>query len=300
MAEKVKHCGMRSRKGKFVEIFRTTPVQTVCPNFYVLAHADGCMFRPQCSYCYLKSSFWYLKGQQAFINTAKMAREIRKWMARDNLETYMLNAGNLSDSLSFEQVRPLMTTLVDVFREAEARGRPHTLLLVTKGGLKECANLFRARPCRNVVVSFSVNNPAAAAKHERGAATVASRLAAARRLKKLGWRVRIRIDPMILGYDYTGVIEAVRKLRPERVTLGTIRAEKNLPRYVGGGVLDGLEPAADGKSLSRYPRAKRMALYRKAVRALRGVCPVGLCEELPDVWDDLGLDRIGKKCNCCV
>jgi len=241
-----------------------------------------------------------MQNQQAFVNTDKMFSEIRKWFEKDGLETYMLNAGNLSDSLSFESVRPLAGKLVELFREAEEEGRPHTLLMVTKGGLKECADLFRRKPCKNVVVSFSVNNPAAAQKHERGAASMRSRFAAAHRLRKLGWRVRIRIDPMIAGFDYADVIAETKKLGPERVTLGTLRAEKNLPRYVGESILKGLEPSADGKALSRYPRELRMKMYRKAVIALRKVCPVGLCEEMPDVWDELGLDRVGKKCNCCV
>ena len=50
-------CGCRERKGRFVEMFRTTPARTVSPNFFVLAHASGCSFSPRCSYCYLKSSF---------------------------------------------------------------------------------------------------------------------------------------------------------------------------------------------------------------------------------------------------
>ncbi|MCX7935527.1 MAG: hypothetical protein N3A66_09765, partial [Planctomycetota bacterium] len=123
----------RPRRSRFVQIFRTTPAQTVCPNFYVLAHASGCRFNPLCSYCYLKSSFWFLRGRrqrQVFTNIGKMEREIRRWIDQDNLESYILNTGNLSDSLSFETVRPLMPRLIEIFRtQAERRHRPHTLLL---------------------------------------------------------------------------------------------------------------------------------------------------------------------------
>ena len=152
---------LRERKSKFVEIFRTTPVQTVCPNFFVLPHANGCTFSPHCSYCYLKSSFRHTKGQHAFTNVEKIEKEARAWIQRDRLESYVLNTGNLSDSLTFEKRRPLVVKLVELFREeAENRGRKHTLLLVTKGGMAECRFLLSVRPCANVVVSFSVNNPA--------------------------------------------------------------------------------------------------------------------------------------------
>ena len=293
------NCRLQERQVKFVDIFRTTPVQTVCPNFFVLAHANGCAFAPQCRYCYLKSSFWALRGQRVYVNFPKMAREIRRWLAKDDLESFVLNTGNLSDSLSFEPVRPLMGKLIELFRaEAEAKGRPHSLLVVTKGGTRECVPFFAVNPCANVIISFSVNATDAARDHESGAAPVVDRLAAARRLMRQGWRVRMRIDPMILGYDYTWVIGQLRKLRPERVTLGTLRAEAALPKYTEAGLFDALEKPANPRGLARYPKAKRLALYRPAVKALKPICPMGLCEETPDVWDALGLDKDAKSCNC--
>jgi DNA repair photolyase len=289
---------LRDRKTKFIDIFRTTPPRTVCPNFYVLSHANGCAFSPQCSYCYLKSTFWFLKDQQAFTNSEDMIDEIRQWIARDDLETYVLNTGNLSDSLAFEQRRPLMAGLVEVFR-AHARGRPHTLLLVTKGGVSECAALLEIPACPNVVVSFSVNHPDAARQHERGAATPRDRMEAASRLKAAGWRVRIRIDPMILGFDYAGLVDEIARFGPERVTLGSLRAERSLMRFVGNGIFRDLQPPADEHSIARYSVEQRLALYRPAVAGLRSVCPVALCEEEEAVWDALGLDKAAKPCNCC-
>ncbi|NLW50843.1 MAG: hypothetical protein GXY85_08400 [Candidatus Brocadiaceae bacterium] len=292
-------CTLRERQTQFVEVFRTTPAGTVCPNFYVLAHANGCTFAPQCSYCYLKSSFWYLDGAQAFTNTARIMDEVRDWIATDGLESYTLNTGNLSDSLAFEPDRPLMSKLVEVFRTAaEAKGRPHCLLLVTKGGIGDCGPLFETTPCANVIVSFSVNAPDAAAEYETGAASAEDRLEAARRLMDQGWRVRIRIDPMIAGFDYAAVIEQVRRLAPERVTLGTLRAEANLWRFVDNGLFAGLEKPADRHQLARYPLEVRLGLYRPAVEALADVCPVGLCEETEGVWATLGLDPDAGNCNC--
>lgn len=291
-------CVLRKRKSKFIEIFRTTPVRTVCPNFYVMAHANSCTFSPRCSYCYLKSSFWFLRGAEAFTNTDRMMRELRHWIAKDDLESYMMNIGNLSDSLAFEDVRPLVGKLVELFREeAEAKHRPHCLLLVTKGGLEHAGVLFEREACLNVIVSFSVNSSAAARKHERGAAPVSSRMRAAGRLKKRGWRVRIRIDPMIRGYEYACIIKQVKELAPERVTLGTLRAEKNLPRYVGDGMFADLK-VAPGEDMARYPMDQRIAMYRPAVKALRDVCPIGFCEETPEVWSASGVDPSAKSCNC--
>jgi len=296
---KSQHCVLRKRKTRFVELFRTTPTNTVCPNFFVLRHAAGCSFSPHCAYCYLKASFWYLDRPHVFTNVTMMLDDVRRWIQRDALESYILNMGNLSDSLVFESVRPILPRLIEVFREeAERPGRPHSLLLVTKGGRRDCQSLLKLPACRNVMVSFSVNNPDAARQYEQGAAPVPDRLDAARRLKASGWRIRIRIDPIIAGYDYDWISDHVRKLAPERVTLGTLRAEASLPRYVAKDLFTALVKPRSGKGLARYPIKKRLALYRRALKHLRPVCPVGLCEETPDVWKALRLNADAKPCNC--
>ena len=124
------------------------------------------------------------------------------------------------------------------------------------------------------------------------------RVTAAANLKRKGWRIRIRIDPMILGFDYGWITDQVRRLAPERVTLGTLRAEPNLFRHVGNGLLRELEAPACMKGLARYPKERRISLYREAVAVLSDICPVALCEETPDVWDALGLDKDSRSCNC--
>ena len=124
------------------------------------------------------------------------------------------------------------------------------------------------------------------------------RLAAARLLKKKGWRVRIRIDPMIKGFGYGWITRQVKALKPERVTLGTLRAERNLDRFATTSILRELEQPADRKSLARYPLQLRLRMYGDAIRILGKLCPIGLCEETYDVWHALGLKTEDKPCNC--
>lgn len=290
---------LRERRTRFIEIFRTTPPDTVCPNFYVLSHANGCAFAPLCSYCYLKSSFWYLPRPEAFSNVERIIDETVRWIAQDGLESYVLNTGNLSDSLVFEEARPLLRRLVETFR-THAAGRPHTLLLVTKGGLRECEVLRKTAPTPNVIVSFSVTNPIAAGQYEQGAAPVGERIEAGHALREAGWRIRMRIDPMIAGHEHKDVARAVADLRPERVTLGTLRAEPNLLRIMRNGLFSRLLPPDDRKGLARYPLDVRLSLYRPVVETLRSVCPVALCEESEAVWRALGLDVDSMPCNCGI
>ena len=288
-----------ARRTRFVELLRTTPPRTVCPNFYILAHANGCAYRPECAYCYLKSSFWSLKEPRVYTNTGPLLEEVRRWIGRSGLESHVLNAGNLSDSLLFEERRPLMGELVELFRvESGERGRPHELLLVTKEGPAGCRTLLERAPCRRVIVSFSLNAPAAARQWEGGAPPVAERLEAARRLRAAGWRVRVRLDPMMQGYDYGELAGRVTELAPERVTLGSLRAERGLLRFAGGEVFCGLVPAIEPGGLARYPEEVRVRLYRQAVEVLAGRIPLGLCEETAEIWQAAGLDPARPTCNC--
>jgi spore photoproduct lyase len=283
-----------------VEILRTTPPRTVCPNFYALSHANGCAFAPGCDYCYLQSTLWYLEAPRVFTNVDDLVRDVRAWIACDGLESTVLNTGNLSDSLGFERERPLAARLVELFRsEAERKGRPHALLLVTKGGRDDVAPLVGLAPSPNVIVSFSLNTPDAAAAHERGAPPVGERLAAARSLKAAGWRIRIRIDPMIAGHSYADLAARVGRLAPERVTLGCLRADRGLLRK-GDGVFAALDPLEEPNGLARYPFADRIRMYQEAIDALSGRSPVGLCEEMAEAWRAVGLDPESKACNCAT
>lgn len=291
----------RERKSGFVELFRTSPTQTVCPNFYVLRHANGCRFQPSCSYCYLKSSFWYLDHPRVFTNKEDLFREVRAWIAADNLESYVLNSGNLSDSLAFEVDRPITEDLVCLFREcAEKKGRPHSLLVVTKAGLEPCRPLMTQLPSPNVIVSFSFNSAEAAAQIESGAAPMEERVQAARKLKSLGWRLRIRLDPIVRGFDYRAVGDWIRELAPELVTLGTLRAERGLRRFLPAHLLADLEQNSDPRGLDRYPQSERVALYLHAADLIGPAVQLGLCEETREVWAAVLGGWENSRCNCSL
>lgn len=281
----------------YVVLLRSTPVKTVCPNFYLFDHARGCNFN--CSYCFLRDPEYQNKQKQIFDDTDHLFDDLGAWIRQDNLETYLANAGNMTDGLSFEKERPLWGKLIEFMREhAERKNRPHTLLVVTKAGLDLCGAFLEHEPTPNVIVSFSVNAADAAADHEPGAATPDERIEAARELQRRGWRVRVRLDPMIKGYDYRDAVEKIRGLAPERVTLGTLRADPTLmPAVSGLDIFRELDPP-EIDSIGRYPLAVRLAMYRPAVERLRDVTSLGLCEETEDVWDELGLDRVNKTCNC--
>ncbi len=141
----------------FITLLRSTPAKTVCPNFYLFDHARGCNFN--CAYCFLRDSEYEYKVRRLFDNTDKLFKELADWLARDNLETFLANAGNMTDSLSFEKERPLWGSLIEFMREhGELKRRPHCLLAVTKAGLDLCGAFLDHAPTPSVIVSFSINH----------------------------------------------------------------------------------------------------------------------------------------------
>lgn len=281
----------------FIVLLKTTPTKTVCPNFYLFDHARGCNFN--CSYCFLRDTEYGKKERRIFSNTDALYSQLKDWISQDTLETYLANAGNMTDALSFEKERPLWGGLIEYMREhAEQKNRPHTLLLVTKAGLDLCGAFLEHAPCRNIIVSFSINAADASRDHEAGAASMEERVKAAAKLQELGWRVRVRMDPMIKGYDYDPVIEAIHSIAPERVTLGTLRADPTLlPEVDAVSIFTKLDPPEE-EGIARYPLPVRLAMYAPVVERLREVSSIGLCEETEDVWKALGLDYMNKTCNC--
>lgn len=285
----------------YVQIFRTMPVETVCPNFYVLDHARGCGFKQYCNYCYLKDPYYNYGERVVYTNLEQMTADVTAWIKNDDVEAHGLNSGNLSDSLSFEHARPLMGKLLDIFQqEATAKGRRHSLILVTKGGVNECAPLLEHEPCENVIASFSLNTPSAAERLEAGAAPIAERLRAAKMLKQQGWRLRLRIDPMIAGENYETLARDIGEILPERVTLGSLRADYSLYVSLQLPEFSLLQPPESEEALARYPWEIRVGLYRPVVAILQPICSLGLCEESPAMWSAVGLDPEKPTCNCAA
>jgi spore photoproduct lyase len=200
----------------------------------------------------------------------------------------VFSTGELADSLAV--VPPLLRSAVDYFR-----GQPGKYLLLTT---KSCnVSFFKdLEPTRQVIVSFSVNAPDVAARYEKLAPPpLGARLKAAAKLLEWGWRVRIRLDPVVWEGDspsYRRICREIAAVQPERVTVGTLRQYPGLFRFAPCAPRQNLHKAADGRM--RYPVSVRLHAYRRIAEWL-GFQPA-LCKETDDVWQALGWTFYG--CNC--
>ncbi len=86
------------------------------------------------------------------------------------------------------------------------------------------------KPSRQIILSFSINSIPAATTFEQKTPSPLRRLTTAKKMIELGWRVRVRLDPIIFesGIDYyEPICEQIADIKPERVTVGTLRQLQN-------------------------------------------------------------------------
>jgi spore photoproduct lyase len=272
----------RVRKSAFVRLFDKTPKGIICPHFYELILSNGCPYN--CLYCYLKLTFRGNKDPVIFTNPwSDVEKELVK------IPKGVFSTGELADSLAI--IPDLLEPALDWFSNQNNR----YLLLTTKSTNIDI--LLRRKPSPSIIVSFSINSIDAWKKFELGTPSPYERLKAAEKLKSLGWRIRIRLDPVCLELGLKGYKEicyAIRDLSPERVTVGTLRHYPGLFRFEVFAPRKGLKKAEDGRM--RYPVEQRIRAYEKIANWLD--MKISLCKETVEVWKSLGFQW--KGCNCTI
>jgi spore photoproduct lyase len=278
----------RRRVSNFIRLFKENRMDVVCPGFWLLAWANGCPYH--CDYCFLQGTFRGETGPVVFINIEDMLRELSKWFKKNN-GLKILNAGELSDSLAITD--RIIKILIQIFGEQNR----NKLLLLTKSD--KINGILDLPHNKQTIISFSINPPEVAERFEADAPSPDRRIAAALKCMKAGYRVRIRIDPIIPvenWMDFYGrLAEKIKKINPERVTLGCLRLfpavkafslrDKSIFNYA-------TERTADGRF--RPPENLRIKIYRFLLSKLKGL-EVGVCKETWTVFKALNLPL---KCNC--
>jgi spore photoproduct lyase len=284
----------RKRYTRFIHYFDKTPEGIVCPHFFILAHANGCPY--ECQYCYLNLTLRHYPSPTVFSNTARMFQEIRDWLLSQEKPS-VLNSGELSDSLAWDEDTGLSLNLVPLFADQKR----HKLLMLTKS--TKIKNLLKLSPTGRVIISFSINAPEVSRRFEKKSPSPLKRLQAAAKLKAAGWSLRLRLDPIIPVEDwprhYQELIEPINELEPETVTLGTLRYFKNLLNFAryGSEVFKYGQDQHDPDDRIRIPFKERKRIYEFFMERLK-VSKIGLCKETQDMHHELGLPGSKQSCNC--
>ncbi|OGP38213.1 MAG: hypothetical protein A2X93_04710 [Deltaproteobacteria bacterium GWC2_56_8] len=221
-----------------------------------------------------------------------MAAQVDSWAGKSPVGS-CLNAGELADSLAFgDYSLEMLKTVLPVLSRYPGR----ELYLLTKSTGEVLDGL---KPESFVTVGFSVNAEEVGAAYEKGAPLPSERLAGAKRLRDRGWRIKIRLDPMIPvdGWEraYGDVIRLINELAPEKVTLGSLRFNPSLPGFCPKSDIWRFASERESGGKLRIDEKTSLAMYRFALERLEPKV-TSVCKESPLIWKGLGPGRLNCVC----
>lgn len=247
-----------------------------------------------CTYCILQA---YLNqpNLRLFGNIGEILQVLSEELLSQPDRLYRIGTGEFTDSLLLDPWSHLSKRLVPFF------ARQPNAVLELKTKTDSIGNLENLDHGGHTIVAWSLNAEAITLAEEPHAASIAERLAAARKCAEWGYRLAFHFDPMIEHENwregYGEVVDRLfRAVDPEKVvwiSLGALRFMPELKsilasRHPRSSILIGeFIRGLDGKM--RYFRDIRVELYRFMVERIRrydpGLC-VYLCMEGRDVWKD--------------
>jgi len=277
----------------------------VCPHFLELKWAYGCPY--DCAWCYLKGTFRFHNGKILpgfkIKDYDKVRLHVEEFLDKVD-EPEILNTGEIADSLMYENSASSFSKFIIPIFEKQ---KEHKVLFVTKSD--RIKNLLEINPHRQVIVSFSLNAIPVAERWEKGAPSVTRRIAAAEKLIKVGYEVRIRIDPMVPILDwrkyYIDLIDNIfAKFVPERITLGSLRGlQSTINGTRGKGKDDSwikylTESSNWGKKIDSNLRYRMYLVIIEYLKKRYNFIELALCKETKAIWQKLGMDYKKIRCNC--
>jgi spore photoproduct lyase len=300
-----------------------------CPTFdKLVVVSNGCPFN--CEWCFLQATYRAVLPYMAVHVQYEAIKERIRAYVKKSRKPVMFNNGELQDSLALEHITGAAQAFIPFFANLK---RGYLFMLTKSDNIKPIEQLIHNG---HTILAWSLNAPEVSAEFEHGAAPFEQRLQAAKRAQPAGYPVRIRLDPIIPipGWQelYANAVRRIfAKIKPDRITLGTLRFEKSFVRsrhsIVGSQhpesrlltEMDKLKPMLPSmallfakagnrgkkqKKLSvgkwSYPAAVRVDVFQFIISQIRQHFsgPIALCKETQEVWQAVGLDPGRCQCVC--
>jgi spore photoproduct lyase len=277
--------------GKFFKRCPGSRPGLACCNYFVLNWGLQCDMN--CSYCYLQS-FINTPVLTIYTNLDDALRELAEIGGELRQQGLRVGTGETVDSLSLDELTHYSRRLIHFFSDYPQ----WTLEFKTKSAKVD--QFLEVPHAGNVVVSWSLNPQHIISHEEHGTASLAARLAAARRCRRHNYKLAFHMDPLIWHPDwrrnYAGLVQEITAaFTPEEVSymsVGALRFQPEqrhmmrerfgLKSYVTQGETF---PSADGKM--RYDSALRQNMFQFIMEQFAAVDSrwrIFMCMETPETW----------------
>lgn len=161
-------------------------------NFY-FSHMLNCVY--DCRYCFLQGMY-RSANYVLFVNYEDFFAAIDSRLAETGGDAVWFFSGYDCDSLAFESLTGFAAAFLPFFA-----ARPRAWLeLRTKS--TQIRSLLELQAIANCVVAFSFTPETAHRKLEAGVPSIESRLAAMMELAARGWRLGVRLDPLLWSEQF--------------------------------------------------------------------------------------------------
>ncbi len=284
---------------------------------YTILHT-GTFCTMDCSYCILQAYF-HPPLLQYFTGVNTIYQNLETIFKKRQI--FRIGTGEYTDSLIWEKISFQPKFFVEKFAKQE------NAVLELKTKTVNIESLLDIDHNGRTIIAWSLNTPDIISSQERGTASLTSRLKAAEKVEKRGYKLAFHFDPLVIypgcERDYKAVIQQIFQFVSSEnivwISVGSFRfmpklkqiIEKRFPdsRICYGEFISGLD------NKMRYFKPLRIKLYKTLVDCIRAYDPnimVYFCMEDEEVWEktmgffpkregELGmlLDKSAAK-HCCL
>lgn len=283
------------KKGKFLkEYYLDKQLEGIKEEFY-LSYENNCPFN--CLYCYLRDYF----NHGAFIfyvNIEDMFNELDKFKKKN----CMISCGIMNDSLVFDNITNISRDLIGYFSQRE------DLILEIRTKSHNISNLLKIEAKENILISFTFSPQEVMDRYEFKASSFEDRIEAAGKLQEHGYKIGLRIDPMINIEDrktiYQNMIKQIMETldtaKIKDIGIGGLRYKKGLRQKVLSERVTDLFYnefiiGIDGKE--RYFKKIRLDMYKEVIEKINeyGNFDIYLGMEPKYIWNEVFEEKhLGK------
>lgn len=272
----------------------------VCCNYYTINSVTGCPY--DCSYCILQHYIGNNPFITVFMNREKAVEEIVSFLAENRF--LRVGTGELADSLALDHLLDESGFFIGELAKRSLFDRVQFEFKTKSAEVERLLEVKKLYPEANIVTGFSVNIPRFSSREEPGTATLEERMNAARRLQRVGVKVAVHFDPVLmldeLFEDYMQLIDFIFSQLDQSkiawISMGGFRHTLALTETIVGRnprslLLRGEMFPSDSDNKLRYLAFIRRRFYtafnKRISRFFKENPPLYMCMEKAFMWSDM-------------